>query len=448
MHMPLVVAALVAASLSAPAPIGVQDDGKPAVTRENIDKLVRHARTGSAVIRPQAADRLVSFGGPAAARLLELSGDSNADLAALGTSLVEVLGRFEDERLRAKLWPALDDSEFPWRPAASRSLGAAPLASERERFEAFLDDPIAPVRLAVLEALSKITEPTDERFLRQAVRQLSDDNDYVRRAAAELLDDRGHGRALLWLVEDLRRVDSYFDQATGEAARYAAMYALLDRGIEVEPYDPAAPATGDNGRAIDAIGRTVEARADAMEAKLPEPLRGLVPRELPTIARAGAQVKDAVLGLALKSCRRGDYFLRWTTGDVLVVGYGNPARIQLPEGTTERLAALSGKTLEAAGDRFYWGRPGCDMESFRVPGTKAKGGRPQMLILSKDEQPGSDLRPGALSVLGAAMAASIPAGDDLDAEDPRTRELARRVRDAFASIGGPVEKAAGEGARR
>ncbi|MEM9381118.1 MAG: hypothetical protein AAGB93_14295 [Planctomycetota bacterium] len=440
MHTPLALATLFVVAVSAPA----QEDK----TLEDIDKLVRHARTGSAVIRPQAANRLVGFGAPAAERLLELSGETNADLAALGTSLVEVLGQFGDERLRARLWPALDDADFPWRPAAARSLGAAAKASERERFEALLDDPIAPVRLASLEALSEITAGGDERFLRQAARQLSDDNDYVRRAAAGVLDDRGHARALLWLVEELRRVDRYFDQATGEAARYAAMYALLDRGFDLGAYDPAAPPEGDNARAIDAIRGTVAARADRLEKELPEDLRGLVPRALPAIALAGAPVEDAVLGLALKSCRRGDYFLRWTTDDVLVVGYGNPARIPLAKGTTASLTELAGTVLASTGERFYWGRPGCDMESFRVPGTEEKGGRPQILILSKDEQPAPDLRPGPLTALGGAMAASIPADDALDAEDPRTRALARRIRGAFEAIGGPVAAPAVDAAAR
>jgi hypothetical protein len=80
------------------------------------------------------------------------------------------------------------------------------------------------------------------------------------------------------------------------------------------------------------------------------------------------------------------------------------------------------------------------MESFRMPRVgEPADARLQQLILSKDERPAPDLRPAALSTLGAAMAASIPGEQALDASDPRTRDLARRLRGAFASIGGPVE---------
>ena len=62
----------------------------------------------------------------------------------------------------------------------------------------------------------------------------------------------------------------------------------------------------------------------------------------------------------------------------------------------------------------------------------------QQLILSKDERPAPDLRPAALTALGAALADSIPAGEALDEGDPRTRDLAARVSAAFASIGGAI----------
>ena len=65
---------------------------------------------------------------------------------------------------------------------------------------------------------------------------------------------------------------------------------------------------------------------------------------------------------------------------------------------------------------------------------------PQQLIVSKDERPAPDLRPAALSTLGAALAASIPSDTALTATDVRTREGlgARRVRECFASIGGSI----------
>ena len=420
--------------------VGLAQDDAPTYTPAQIEKLIRHARTGSAHIRPQAAARLVRAGKPAADRLLAEAGESNADLAALGTSLVEVFGLFEDDRLRGRLWPALEDSEFPWRPAASRSLAGAPTPAERERFESFLDDPIAPVRVACLSALAYLTDTNDDaqeaRFLAQAVLLLADENDAVRRGAALILDRRGHGRAMLWLLEDLKRDDVFFDQATGEAARYASRDVLLDREIDLGEYNPERPQ--DNETALAALEQRLLARAREMESQLPEARRNVVPRTVPAIALAGARIDGALVGLQLRSCRRGDYYLRWTRDDVLVIGYGNPLRIQLAEGTTKRLVEISNRAQVATNGKLFWGRPGCDVESFRMPNISDPGGRPQQLILLKNEQPAQDLRPPALTELGAAMASSIPADADLDQSDPRTRTLARRVRGAFASIGGPL----------
>ena len=432
--------------------------GRPARPQdvEKIDTFIRHARTGSAVIRPQAAQRLVRIGAPAAARLFELSGDSNEELALMGTALVEVLGQFDHPELRAKLWPALQDPDFPWRPAAARSLAGAPTDDEWGRFESYLDDPIAPVRLAVLEGLFSIGKFEGEEteaeamqarrervFLDHAVSALQDQNDMVRRRAAVLLDTLGHGRALAWIVEELERVDTFFDRPTGLTARYDAMNMLMERGVDLGDYVPELPSSAPAGRrsnaeALARIRAEVATRTELMEDRLPEALRGLVPAELPPIARAGAQVSGALLGIELKSCRKGEFYLRWTEDDQLVVGYGNPARIPLPEGTTARLVALSKETQAEVGAKVYWGLPGCDVESYRMPRAKGPADLPQQLIVSKDERPAPDLRPAALSALGAALAASIPEDTALTATDVRTRELARRVRECFASIGGSI----------
>ncbi|MEC8494011.1 MAG: HEAT repeat domain-containing protein, partial [Planctomycetota bacterium] len=188
--------ALVSALIATPGLAATQEGtaGRPARPQdvEKIDTFIRHARTGSAVIRPQAAERLVRIGAPAAARLYELSGDSTEELALMGTALVEVLGQFDHPELRAKLWPALEDADFPWRPAAARSLAWAPTVDEWERLEGYLDDPIAPVRLAVLDGLFRISQFEGEEpeakalqarrkrvFLDHAVSALHDENDMV-----------------------------------------------------------------------------------------------------------------------------------------------------------------------------------------------------------------------------------------------------------------------------
>ena len=418
-----------------------------AETAKKIETYLGHARTGSAIIRPQAAERLVRIGEPAAARILEVTGKTNEQLALLGANLIEIFGAFKDspsgDKLRARLWPALEDSEFPWRPAASRGLSLQPLPKEKERFTRYLDDPIAPVRLAVLDALYTLTRDAkgDERasYLKHAFARLSDENDVVRREAALQLDARGHGGALLWLVEDMRRDDNFFGMPTGQAARYAAMNALIDRNIELGTYNPELPPSVPmNQEGLAALETKLRARAKAKNAKLPKEERDLLAAGPPPIAQAAPAITDAVIGLQLKSCRRGDFYLRWRTGDVLVVGFGNPALIQLETGATEALVAAAKKAQAPLGDQVFWGRPGCDIEGYFVPRATGDDGSPLQLIIAKNESMIEGLRPATLSEFGAALAASIPSDDDLESSDARTRDLAARIRGAFASIGGPV----------
>lgn len=428
---------------------------------EQIDKHIQFARTGSARIRPQAANKLVRLGEPAAQRLLQVTGKNTEQLALLGTSLIEVLGMFENQELRAKLWPAIDDSEFPWRPASARSLAYAPQPAERARFISYLNDPIAPVRVACLDALFRLTvapDPTVKRtdeekavhetdklqFLRLAADQLDDENDVVRRRAAILLDARGHRRALLWLVEDMKRDDAFFDRPSGLMARYESSRLLRERGINVDAYVPELPTkavagstTGDNSVALAAITKAITGDADKRARTFTETEQAIVPREVPPIAQAVASTPEALLGLELKSCRRGDFFLRWTADDLLLIGDGNPAVLQLPEGTTAKLIAASRDTQLETGDSVFWGQPGCDSEQYRMPRIGDAPQGLQHLTIAKGEEKVVDLRPGAVRQLGAAMLASLPKAAE-GAQDPRIQDLRLRVEAAFASIGGSV----------
>ena len=431
-------AALVAAAQEAKAAAKLQED---------IEMFLKHARTGSAVIRPQAADKLVGIGEPAAKRILKFAGGNNAQLALLGTDLVEAFGAFKNspsgDKLRARLWPALDDGNFPWRPAAARGLSFAPLPSEKERFIRYLDDPIAPVRAAALDALFALTEGAEgevrDAYIRLAVKRLSDESGYVRREAALQLFARGHSYALLWLIEEMRRGDSFFGTPTGKSARYDAMRALAARKVELGEYNPELPPDSElNRNGLADLEARLRKMAAQTEGKLPEAEQGLLKAGPAPIAQAAPPIQNAILGLQLRSCRKGDYYLRWTDDDVLVVGIGNPARIQLATGTTAALVAAGKKAQGPLKGQVFWGRAGCDMEGYFLP--RADETLPSFLnlIIAKNEEPIEGLRPAALSEFGAALAASIPSAEELSQEDDRTRALAARVRAAFASIGGPV----------
>lgn len=400
----------------------LQDD---AVDLTRLEAMLDKAIRGSAVIRPQAAARLVPMGAPAAERILALCAGGPPEIAKLGASLVEVFGAFQDPRLRALLWACLDDRDFPWRPAAARSLALNPLADDRDRetsaFRALLTDPIAPVRMAAAQAFEAL-HPTPTEAMRAELRALlGDPSDYVRRAAAVTLVGWGEPEALLWLVEDLRRTDTFFERWSGKNAAYESRRALAKLVGDVFGYDPeSSPTDPTNVAAL----RKLDEAVRAMIGERPLPT-------LPEVARAAGPVVDAALGLELVSCRRGEHFLCWTTGDELLVGMGNPARVKLPEGTTARLVALAQEEL-AKLERPFFGEPGCDLEMLRL--VDPPGSAPRSWIVSKGQAKVEGLRPEALGRLMRALVASIP--ETIDSADPRLADLRAAARETMAAVGG------------
>jgi hypothetical protein len=387
-----------------------------------LDKAIR----GSAVIRPQAAARLVPMGAPAVERILALCAGGPPEIAKLGASLVEVFGAFQDPRLRELLWVCLADRDFPWRPAAARSLAQNPLAEGREQesdaFRALLADPIAPVRMAAAQAFEALHPKPTETTRAEIRALLHDPSDYVRRAAAVTLVGWGEPEALLWLVEDLRRTDTFFERWSGKNAAYESRRALGTLLGDTFGYDPETPPTDPtNATALQKLDEAVRARI----GDRPVPA-------LPAVARASGPVTDAALGLELVSCRRGEHFLCWTAGDELLVGMGNPARVQLPEGTTARLLALAQEEL-AKLERPFFGEPGCDLEMLRV--VDPPGSTPRSWIVSKGQAKVEGLRPEALGRLMRALVASIP--ETIDSADPRLTNLRASAQETMAAVGGP-----------
>jgi len=384
-----------------------------------VDQMIELAQTGRAMVRPQAAERLVGFGAPAAERLLELAGETPRDLAGLGKDLVRILGRFDEPRLRAKLWTALDDRDFPWRPSAAQGLAATARSDELERFDRLSEDPIAAVRRAAVDAYRELdARDRGERLWSL----LGDPSDRVRRAAASLLFDQGEPDALHWLVEELARSDRYFDLRTATLARTEALAALRER-------------LGDDfgyrlGEAVDSEANRA-ARA-AIEARVGE-LTDAHP-ELPPIARAGRETPGDRIGLELRSCRRGEFFLRWNDTDRLYVGTGRAIAVELEPGTVERLVALAEQRIEELGDARFFGAPGCDLEQLHW--RPSDDGRVTTIAISKGPDAVSDLRPDALDALVAELVRTLP---DEPHADPRLDRLRSRVLEALAVLGGPLE---------
>ncbi len=398
-----------------------------AVRRARIERLIDLASTGRAVVRPQAAQRLVEFGDEAAAILVERVGEVGDALEDLGPELVEVLGEFGDDTLRARLWWQLDSPSFPWRPQAARSLAKVPRADELARFHALVDDRHAQVREAAVNALASLGRnsapdggPGPTEVLLRA--RLADPDDAVRRAAAITLYDWGDPSTAFWLLEDLRRDDRFFELRTGERARFASAALLEQRFEDLAGFDPA----------LDPSQLDARLAWRKLEERLLAANDGARP-ELPDVARARAQRIDAVFGLELRSCRHGDLYLRWTADDELFVGTGRAARVALPPGTVRTLLGGLDDRLDRLGDQRFWGASGCDTEQlhWRPPGAE----RTATFLVSKGAQPVEDLRPEALSDVARALLATLPEGAN---DDPRLARLRKRATDTLGSIGGPT----------
>jgi len=398
-----------------------------AVARARIERLIGLASTGRAVVRPQAAARLVEFGTEAVELLRGPVGEDGEGLAALGPDLVEVLADFGDAELRKRLWWQLDEPDFPWRPQAARSLARSAAEVERPRFLLLATDRLGQVRAAAAEALGALGRDIQSGdavgLTEPALRTgLADPDERVRRAAASALFEWGDTAAPFWLLEELKRDDTFFELRTGERARFAAARVLEAQLGRLEGY---VPTSDPDQLEMRLAWRKLEERLLAAN--------GGVRPELPDVAQSRAQQIDAIFGLELRSCRHGDIFLRWTADDELFVGTGRAVRVALPEGTTSRLIAGVADRLDRLGDERFWGTSGCDAEQlhWRPPGAE----RTANYLVSKGAEPIPDLRPEALTDVARAILANLPDGAN---DDPRLANLRRRTTDALAAIGGPT----------
>lgn len=403
------------------------DPDHPAVVRARIERLIGLASSGRAVVRPQAAQRLVEFGSDAVPLLRARVGEDGEGLEALGPELVEVLADFGDVELRKLLWWQLDEPDFPWRPQATRSLARSAQEVERARFLLLATDRLGQVRAAAAEALGELGRDSasddglglTETALRE---RLADTDEGVRRAAAAALMSWGDTAAPFWLLEELKRDDSFFELRTGERARFAATKLLEAHYGDLAGYQPA---FDPDQLEMRLAWRKLEERLMAAN--------GNQRPELPDVALANAPRIDAVFGLELRSCRHGDAWLRFTADDELYVGTGRAVRVTLPEGTLSTLLAGIADRLDRLGDERFWGTSGCDTEQlhWHPPGAE----RIANYIVSKGAEPIPDLRPEALSDVARAILAVLPDGSH---DDPRLAHLRTRVAAALAAIGGPT----------
>ena len=436
---------LLFALLLASQPAHAQGGGRPATTdpAELFERHLRAAREGPVQIRSQAAARLVPLGELAADRLVELFAGDLTALADQGQETVEVLGRFDDPRLRALAWSALDDADFPWRPAALRGLAHKPVDGEFVAYAGALGDALAAVRAAAVGAVATLAAGSAERSEdsegthREAAlpllrARLGDEDDRVRRSAAFALDALGEAYALYWSLADLQREDTWFEFENGRAARYDAARQFAARLGDTAGYRPElSPSDPINAAAIAQLaGRLRERAAKALGVEPAE----FTPPDLPPHAQPWQTSVPSLAGLEVRSCRRGELFLAVGADDVLRVGLGRPLEVPLEKGRAAELTAILAEAYTTLGETRDFGTPGCDAEVYRlVPEAR---GTPSYLRLLKGPAPVPGLRPEALRPFLEALL--VDGARAADMPDPRAIDLAERLQLALEAVGGPL----------
>jgi len=405
------------ATADAEAPSATEVGGDPVdEERARVLRFIEIAREGTLAKRPQAAQRLGGMGELAIEELRALLAEN--ELEDLGAELLRPFAELGADDLRAELWSAVDDLDYPYRPAATTWLANTARDGEWPRFEALLSDPLSAVRAAAITAVGTLDDRALEPVLDEA---LLDESDTVRRAAADLLVTWGHDDALRWLYEDLWRSDRFFELETGKTARYESARVLRrlldDRALF--GYQPREEPTNEaNTIALAELGALIEERI------------GTGGRRPPSYAVRSDVVVDGVLGVEVRSCRRGEYFVAVAPDDRLVVGTAHPVEYPLEPGTAAALAALLDARL-AGVDATLWGELGCDLECYRVslPGEST----PRVLRVMKGPEEVEDLRPDPLDEVVRTLVGAVPEGID---PGEAGADLAQRLDAALRSVGG------------
>lgn len=320
----------------------------------SLERLVERANHQNPYLSAQAAKALEAYGLDAMPALEAFV--ARRSIHALSAPVTSWLGVLNDPRATAILSRAVVDREFPWRPYAVRALAIKPGPEERALFLRLLDDPLAPVREA--SALGLKPESSDNAVVdaptTSRLRALLTDSSFdVRAAAAETLlatNDRSGVPVMLGALGLTRR---FFDLDFGELARRRAfdlVSPLLGPGISFEPGAPT------DQRAFWAeIARARWARSE-LSAGVSKP----------TGAEWSPDVEGVVFGLEVRSCRRGDAFVRLTAKGEIVTGqYDLAVGTLSPERLAEVREAIEiARTTPSAS---LYGRGGCDFERYYFP---------------------------------------------------------------------------------
>ena len=239
------------------------------------------------------------------------------------------------------------------------------------------------MRRRLLATSSGYRQPDDLILDLGVVRRALLDVGADRLAAAEVLTALDDSRGVAMLLAALGCTRKWFDVDYGELARRRAWTALQYFDITA-PFNPALAAS-----------QTVDVRQSihrALEIKTGKAITLPPPFEPDPV--------NVLYGLEVRSCRRGDAYLRLLADGRLVLGHYDLKTVKLPE---ELFASLRKEleALRATPDSPFFGMGGCDYECHFLP--DERGMRRFMVGLSGRPVGGRRL----VEWLGSALDATV-----------------------------------------
>lgn len=285
------------------------------------------------MLRRAIANRIAKAGGEAVPAVRAWARDKGRNELGLQLVVAYQASRARDAATLGMLRDWATDRDFYWRSQALGALARFGQAEDRGRFETGTGDPSHLFRIEAARGLLRLGTPAAARELRR-----SDPDPRARLEAALMLVQAGRHEALPSLVAALQQEHSFLDLPWAKLGALDAFKQLRKTLGEDHGYKAGAP-VAENRAAIARIEAAAKARCgDAWQAVEP-----LAPDR-----------REYLGGLSIRSCRNGDYFLRWTAAGELIEGLA-PELLAKPG---EALLRLS-EAPPTRGDKIV-GRVVCD----------------------------------------------------------------------------------------
>ncbi len=304
--------------ISACPGVAAQSAGTPP---EDWNSLVKKANTHPRMMLRNAISRKVARAGDVAVpAVYAFTGKHGRNKVTLGFVDAYSKSNAKGPRTLALLEEWARDRDFFWRGQALGALANRRVPACRELFLKSVGDPAFLTRIHAGRGLCLLGEEADRP---RVLALLADEDPRVRTWIALTLVEEGDLRGLPELVEALAKDDKFLGDPWGLRGAQRSLAVLKKAAGEDFGYD---------------ITRSPEQNDDAIagfrdfaRVKLGEQFRPAKPAAMDRTVYVG--------GLAVRSCRNGDLFLRWTADGTVVAGLEPLLRFRMPAADWKTLVA-------------------------------------------------------------------------------------------------------------